>query len=187
MYKPVEKGKKDYIKKNRIFSLIRTLIMFSLAACVYFIAYHMLGTNKNLFTVMAVLMILPAAKSAVNSVMFFKARVTDEDLYGRVEAERGEIPVLYDLIFTTYEKTYQSDALLYSHGSIILCINADDKKSAAFEDYLRSVIGSDKKYTVKAFNDRQAFLDRISQMKEHFTGADKDTEVLFEKIKAVVL
>ncbi|MCR4740802.1 MAG: hypothetical protein K5886_11165 [Lachnospiraceae bacterium] len=181
----VKKGCRDYIRKNRIFTLVRTLIMFTASIGIYFIAKNILGTNKNLFTVMAVLLILPAAKSAVNCIMFYKADSVKEDFYREVEGIRGDIPVLYDLIFTTYEKTFQADALLYSNNCVILYSGRGKKQKPGFEDYLKSVLSAD--LTIILYSDRQAFFDRIAQMKIRHDTSDKRHETLFEKIRAIVL
>ena len=57
-----KKGEKGYIAWQRRFNILLTAAMYLLAVGIYLLGYLTMHTNKNLWTVIAVLSILPASK-----------------------------------------------------------------------------------------------------------------------------
>ena len=69
-----KKGTYGYIGKQRRWEIIKTLLMFGISIALYTAGYIATKSNKNLLTLVAVLGCLPASKSAVNMIMFLKAK-----------------------------------------------------------------------------------------------------------------
>ena len=63
------KGTKGYIRKQLIFEIIKTFIMFAMAFGIFLIGYLTLGTKRSLWSVFAVLALLPASKSLVGVII----------------------------------------------------------------------------------------------------------------------
>ena len=64
------KGTIGYIKKQLVFEIIKTLVLFAMALGLFFIGYFTLHTKKSLWSVLAVLALLPACRSLVTVIMF---------------------------------------------------------------------------------------------------------------------
>ncbi|MCR5109214.1 MAG: hypothetical protein K6B28_13755 [Lachnospiraceae bacterium] len=181
------KGEKGYIAKNRKRSVIRTLIMFALAVGIYLLGLLTMGTNKNVWTIIAVLSMLPASKSAVNMIMFLRVKKPQEELYRETEEAAGELYVLYDLVFTTYERTYQSDAMVLAAGNMICYSSGMDADKGKFEEYLNGAICKGRGYSVKVYTDKDEFLKRIASMREHFSKELREPEEIVKAIRSIVL
>lgn len=67
------KGSFGYIVAKRRSTLIRTLLYFGISVALFAAGYITTGQKENLLTVVAVLGCLPASKSLVNTIMFFRA------------------------------------------------------------------------------------------------------------------
>ena len=79
------KGQYGYIKKQRNRVIIWTVILFVIAFSLFIAGYVMTKTKKNLLTIVAVLGLLPASKSLVNAIMFWRAKGCSEAFYHKVK------------------------------------------------------------------------------------------------------
>ncbi len=192
----MNRGDKGYIRYQRKRTIIITVLMYALSIGIYFLGYFTLHTNKSLWTVIAVLSLLPASKSAVRMIMLFRAKPTDPSIYDEVEKRCPKLSLLYDLIFTTYEKTYVTQALAYGSGN--LCIlsqkpGKDEKKAAGeLETYIRSSLKEGQpSLTVKVYTDKEAFFKRISEvnaLKEASGDSEEEREpAFFDTLRALTL
>ena len=68
-----KKGNYQYLKKEPIRVGIITILLFLMAAGVWYIGYAMTKDIKNILTVVSMLGMLPACRSLVNMIMLFKA------------------------------------------------------------------------------------------------------------------
>ena len=72
--KRVKKGQAGYIKYRRLLHLFLAIVMFAMAAILYFAGIKATGDNKNLLTVAAILGCLPASQSLVTAILGFRAK-----------------------------------------------------------------------------------------------------------------
>ena len=71
--KKAVKGTYGYLKIKRNWVFIRTIVFFAISIAIFITGYVTTGSRKNLFTIVAVLGCLPACKSLVNLILFFRA------------------------------------------------------------------------------------------------------------------
>ncbi len=180
----MNKGDLGYIAYQRKKCIIVTLSMYAGALVIYFLGLFALNTNKNLFTVIAVLSILPASKSAVRMIMLLRAKPADSSFYEAVREASDGLYVLYDLIFTTSEKAYTVNALVYGGGCV--CLYSADREPQKLSDHIfKAISGDHQSVTVKTYSDKAAFLSRMRELKEHF-GGEGGGEFL-DSLKALAL
>ena len=99
------KGKKNYLDSQKKYEIIRTVIYFGISIALFAAGYITTG-DRNLLTIVAVLGCLPASKSLVGAIMYCKYKSLSADEAEKIEAYTRDLTCLYDLIFTTREKTY---------------------------------------------------------------------------------
>ncbi len=187
------KGEKGYISSQKKKNIILTILMYVMALGIYLLGYLSLHTSKSLWTVFAVLSILPASKNAVRMIMFLRIRNTDNELYTACDEKLSGFIQLYDMIFTTYEKTYVARVVVLVKGNLILLCD-DTKDLPKLKTYLEK-LAADKKeaLTVKIYTGRDLFFERCKELKEHFPteseGNDQvsDGSSFISTLKAVVL
>ena len=94
------KGTFGYIRASRTRALIRTAIVLAVCVGLFLFGRITTGTNRNIFSIIAAVLCLPVGLSAVNMIMFFRAKPCSETAYRAIEASRGGVTVLYDLTLT---------------------------------------------------------------------------------------
>ena len=112
----LERGAYGYLKQRKQKALYGTFLMVFLGIIIFVIG---LLLNKmeatNLFTVIAVCMVMPAAKYFVSYVVLFPYKPINEDVKERLDSyAQGEDTMLYDVVFTSSEKVMHLDCILGS-------------------------------------------------------------------------
>lgn len=176
--KKIVKGQYGYIRRKKITVTIRTLLMFALSLSLFGIGIWSTGKKENLLTVVAILGCLPACKSAVNMIMFLKGKGCSEQVKHTIEPYRRGLMELYDLIFTSYEKTYQvSHMVIAGH---IVCGYTEDAAcdTKACEKHVDALLkqGGCKGVTVKIFQDLENYCEGLTNLKKQCDLSGKETE-----------
>ncbi len=183
------KGTYGYIKKQRTFEIIKTIILYAMAFGIFFIGYITLGTKKSLWSVFAVLALLPACKSLVGVIMLARFSSLTKDVYDRYKNAAGKISSLYENILTTNEKTYYIPFICCGGGSLMLLAkgyNEDEKKLKAHMSDVLNTAGH--KATVKLFFDEEDMFVRLSEINDKYSADDGSVnDRILNTIKAVSL
>lgn len=185
------KGTFGYIYKQRNFEIIKTVILFAMAFGIFFIGLKTLGTKKSLWTVFAILAMLPACKALVGVIMFMRYKSLNKDKYNIYCNAAGNIQCLFENIITTSKKSYFLPVIAYEDGSLIGFIEAkkseDIKEVTEHLDMVMKNAGH-KGVVIKIFDKEEAFIARLCQMNEKLAGNKKKTgNAVFETLKAVSL
>lgn len=187
--KKKEKGSYGYIRRQQFLTIIRTVILFALSLGLYATGLITTGSNKNLLTVIAVLGLLPAAKSMVNMIMFLRFRSLDPASYAQYESALNGVAVLYENILTTKEQAYYLPVLACSNHTVCAyCPGSGELKE--LESHIRECVRTEGiDISVKIFANEQLFLDRLPGLSKMLSDAldQKDTDRIFAVIKAVSL
>jgi hypothetical protein len=132
------KGTNGYIRKRKMFQTILLLIIVAVSVGLFLCGYFATGTTKNLLTVIAVLGVLPGAKSVVNLVLFLPYQSLDAEAYGKLSEAAGDKGILYsDLVFTSPSHVMHLDAL-YASGTEVagLLLKPKEKAEKEIADYI---------------------------------------------------
>ena len=174
----IEKGSFKYINNKRIIEIIKTVFMFSCAIFLYLFGYITLKTNKNFFTVFAVLSVLPAAKSAVSMIMFLRFSSIDEEDYKKIKEASGNANTKYEYVFTTSERAFFVKAISILNNTII-CLYAPKKKdfSKELKEHIVTCLEREgyKSYSVKVYISTDDYIKRLTEMNEKLSGDETDS------------
>lgn len=166
--KRVKKGQYGYIKEEQRKTILRTIVFFLLSLAIYLTGYISTGTSKNLLTIVAVLGCLPASKSMVNMIMFLRVKECSETAHQTISQAAPACEGLYDMMFTTYEKTFQISHMV--NAGRVLCGYTQDNKcdAAKCEAHLSQMLkqNSNKDITVKIFHDLKKYCERLEQINQ---------------------
>lgn len=167
-----KKGQFKYLKKMPVIQGLVTLGMILLCAAVFSIGYFTANSAKNIMTIVAVLGMLPAAKSMVSMIMYMKAEKNScsESLYEKIIKVGGEnlnnLPCGYDLYMTAYDKTFPIAFCIAKKGCLVgitenkKCdINAAKKH---VEEYMAK--NGIKDINVKFFDQEDKFISRLEDL-----------------------
>lgn len=183
----VVKGQYGYIKNRQRTVTVRTILMFGLSLAVFGMGIWSTGDKKNLLTIVAVLGCLPASKSAVNMIMFLKAKGCSQKVKEQTETYSAGLTQLYDMVFTSYEKNYQvSHMVIKGH---VVCGYTEDGKCdvKACEKHLDMVLkqGGCKGATVKIYDRLEDYCSGLGNLQKQ--EAEQAPEEILINLLAVSL
>lgn len=181
MKNKVQKGQFGYLSYKKKLTTIVTIGMFAISIALYFAGYVTTKTNANLLTVVAILGCLPASKSAVSMIMFFKAKGCSMENKEIIEKVIGSLDGYYDLYFTGYSKNFPTDHLVVTKNSIIAY--SSDKKIAEkdFNEHMKDILNKEhiQDITVKLFTDRDKYVNRLKELNQ----SEADTSARNDMVK----
>jgi len=182
------KGTFGYIKKQLTFEIIKTVILYAMALGIFFIGYLTLHTKKSLWSIFAVLALLPACKALVGVIMLARFKSLKPEEYELLSGASGSLPVLYENILTTTDKTYYVPAVCYAAGTLTGYALYDTEGIRHIKEHLDDVMKKGgHNVTVKIFPDRDGYLERIEQLKGKYGDEAVRADSVFETLKAVSL
>ena len=191
------KGEWGYIRSQRIRVLIMTVILYICALGLYLIGYCTLHTRKSLWTIFAILSVLPPSKSLVNLIMFMRFKSLTAEIHDRIHSCAGQLAIIYELPFTTYEKTYFVDAIACAGNTAAGCyLGKPSGKKSHDQDlkdlciHLENVLKNDgyKDFTLKIFDNIDDFTDRLKEMDNKLsTKRSVNDEGMLNTFRAVSL
>lgn len=184
----VKKGTFGYINHYKKIQLINTLIWFGIAIAVFLFGYFMNDHSKqNIFSILAVLVILPAAKKLVGYIIFLPFHSVNSNAYEVIESKLLEGDHLYtDMVFTSPEKVMNLSYLIVTDYKIIGLTEYRKSDEGYIRDYLQKLIdGRSLHYKVIITKDYQSFLNELNTKKEN-TTENKDYDELHNIIMSIL-
>ena len=174
----VQKGKPGYIDAQKKKYLLWTILEFAFVIIIFTIGYFQTGSRMNLFTVVAVLACLPAAKMLVELITFFPYKTIGAEKAKEIEAKAEYLTTIYDLVVTSEKKAMQVDAIVISNNTIFGYTS--NKKTDADEvtKRLKELMDETKytKLTIKVLPDYVAFLSRVEGLNNIMAIEKMDTK-----------
>lgn len=165
--KKIQKGSYGYIDYKRRYEIIKTIIWFAIPLSLFAAGIITTSSRLNLLTVVAVLGMLPASKSAVIMIMYIKGHGITKEAYERYEPYCKSLKVSYDNIFTTYEKSYEIPSLVIRCGNVC---GISAKKYDTITDLEKHIETTLKQegYAVncKIFEKPEQYIDRLKSILE---------------------
>ena len=174
----VPKGAYGYLENRRKYTACRTVFFFLLCIGLYVIGIVRFGSNKNLFTIVAVLGCLPACKSTVNFIIFMRAKGCSGALHQKLSAYDEKLETFYDLYFTSYQKNYPISHMALKGG--MLCGITEDPSCSCreAEKHLEQMFVQEgiRNVTVNIFSQDDKYIDRLSRLTDMQADDHKDRE-----------
>ncbi len=164
----VPKGCYGFLNNRKIYTILRTVFFFAVSVSLYIAGIVKTGSNRNLLTIVAVLCCLPACKSAVNCILFLRARGCSEGLHQKLTVydDNAGLMTFYDLYFTSYQKNYPISHMALKGG--ILCGITENPACSCDEarKHLEQMLSQEgiKNVTVNIFSQESEYLDRLSRL-----------------------
>lgn len=190
------KGEWGYIDYQRKRVMLITLVLYVCAVGMYLLGYLTLHTNKSIWSVLAILAVLPASKSMVSLIMFLRFRSLEGDDYNMYRDACKDAPALYEAPFTTYEKTFFVDALMCRNNTVTVCYQGKPGKRGhendlkMLNDHLVNVLLNDgfRDCTVKIFDSKKGYCDRLIKINESMEVKDNNRDLaIINSLRSVVL
>lgn len=181
-----KKGDIAYLKQQKTWTTIRTIIYFAIVLAVFFAGFLTTKTRNNVMTVVAILGVLPASKSAVSMIMFLKAKQIKDEIYQQLKQFEAHAQMLYNMIISSESKTYQMDCIaIYDRSVFVLCTNPK-LDTTAFQKHLKNILANNGKgnVTIKVYDDVKTFTERLTSVQK--VEKDDLSDKFEAKIKEII-
>lgn len=155
-----EKGTYGYLNRQKKREVLKTTLFFGMSLAVFLTGYLTAGTKNNLLTIVAILGCLPACKSLVETIMYFKAQGCRKEAYEAISAHAGTRQVLYDLYLTSYDKNYQIESLSIRDKTICGYVSSEKCDIAGAQKHIGSILTQNgyKQFTIKLYTDLDKYI-----------------------------
>ncbi len=184
------KGTSDYLKTQKKYEVLRTILYFLISASLFIAGYLQTGERVNLLSVIAVLGCLPACKSLISAIMFCRYNSLDENTVKRIASAEKGLNGLYDMVFTSYKVNYQINHLVVCDNTICGYSNQKAFDETAFKEHLDGLLKLDghNHITMKVFTDLEKYLLRLEQLQTlHSENEGNGKEALIQTLISVSL
>ncbi|MCI2048465.1 MAG: hypothetical protein LKJ76_01955 [Lachnospiraceae bacterium] len=174
--KMLKKGQYGYISNRRVWKILLLVVLLAADLAMFETARAYFGTVKNLFSIFAVLICLPIAKSAVSMIMFLKARGCSEGAHEQIEKHIGELEGDYDLYMTSYTRDFQISHITAACHNVAAFSETDRGDGKAGEEHIRKMLEQNgmKGYEVKIFYNLHKYLERLDSLNQLSKAAGKE-------------
>ena len=158
----IQKGEPGYIKAQKMKFLVGTAAEFGIVIALVVLGYVQTGSRLNLFTVVAAVGCLPAAKMLVEYITVSPHKGIEPEKYMEIEEKAPLVMRIYDLLITSTEKAMPIDALVISGHVVCGYAGSPRTDEAAVAKHIKDVLKDNRydKMTVKIFHDYAMFLAR---------------------------
>ncbi|WP_167956301.1 hypothetical protein [Anaerosporobacter faecicola] len=176
----MDKGKHGYIPYKKKKQLCHTFILAAIAAAI-FIAGYLLNDNSrnNVFTILAVLMVLPGAKMLVGYIVVAPYHTMEEKRYADVcKATPEGVILVSDLVLTSPDKVMNLDCAAIDDRHVIALLGKEGQDTSYIQTYLsRTLKNQGYSCEVKVMTDFSKYIHRVKTLT---TNTAKEAEAMTE-------
>ena len=175
----LERGEYGYFKQRKQRALFGTILMVLIGVAIFIVG---LLLNKmeatNLFTVIAVCMVMPAAKYFVSYVVLFPYKPISEETKERLASyARENDAVLYDVVFTSSEKVMHLDCIYVTGHQIIGYTSRKKDNIAVIQEYFKKELKiRHLSYAVYLATEEKQIKDRMKLRSEETAEANAEVK-----------
>ena len=162
------KGRFGYFRYERMRRLLLTIITVLLPAAVFVAGIVVYGTEKNLLTVISLVLVIPFAMAFVSLVMVYTHSSISEEEYKEIEEHAGTLTMAYELYVTHETASTMVDAFAICGNTVVGLVTEKKGDPKFTADYIKKVLRSNGiGSNVALMTDRKHFLERLDSMNEH--------------------
>ena len=162
------KGQFGYFRYERMRRLLITIITVLFPAAVFVAGIIVYGTERNLLTVIALVLVIPFAMAFVSLVMVYTHSSISEKEYKEIEEHAGTLTMAYELYVTHETASTMVDAFAICGNTVVGLVTEKKGDPKFTADYIKKVLRSNGiGSNVALMTDRKHFLERLDSMNEH--------------------
>ena len=189
--KKIEKGKYGYIKDQKYRRTLKTICLFLIPIAIFLVGYVLNhGDRRNIYTIIAIVGVIPAAMAAVSMIMMYLRKPISESLYNEIKNSCGQATMLYELYLTTEKNSMFLDAvMLYGTSVVAYCdreipVDKINKMQAHIKNSMK-IEGIDASVKIFDLHGKKSFFERLASGKKA-TGRDYQIESRMKNVMLVL-
>lgn len=178
-----------YIDRQKVFQGVMLLLYIAIGIGIFLLGLFITGVRANVFTVLAILMVLPGAKRVIALVVMLPRKSVDRERYDKMTAALSpEGVLLTDYVFTSSDKIMHFDFVVVQ-GKNIMGIPGSARQDVKYmTQYLQKGVDETASgYRVRTFASDDEFFKFYEKMtsKSGERPEGQDAVVKYLKILAV--
>lgn len=174
----LKKGEFGYIDRQKRWRCLMILAILAIAVAIFIIGLLLNKMSRaNIFTVFAILCVLPWAKQVVGLIVLFPYHSVTRERYERVQGileEQGlsDVRLYTDLVITSPDKIMNLDFAVVGAGQVIALTGKEGQDIGYIREYLTKGVHHWGEFRVKVLDSEKLF---VRELKE-FEGRAADDE-----------
>lgn len=173
----VEKGKFGHLAYKKKLNLIIMIIAFAVVIAVFVGGWVVTKNRNNIATVVAIVLVLPAAKFAVAYFVLLPHKSAGKELADKVNSAAKGLGVCYDLIFSNSKSPIGTQAVVISDSAVVALTCEEKADTKLFETSLVKFMENDKLHvTVTLYKDEKIFLKRVANIAANFDDTKENAK-----------
>lgn len=173
----IQKGDYGYFKNRKKKALIGVVAMIVAGIAVFIIGLFLNKmSNRNIFTIIAVLFVLPGAKFLVRFIIMFPYHSVDKQLYERAKKYTdGKMQLYVDMLITSSERVMYLQFIAVGNKKVIALVGNEKQETAYITKYLNDGVKNwGEGYKVKVLENEKSFFKEINSIT--IQDVDKEEE-----------
>lgn len=114
---------KNYLKNKKIKFLKGTVIWFIIMITIFIVGYVLNGTRKNIFTVLAAILVLPVAQYATQLLTIWKFQDPEKEISELFESIQGNYNLFHSVLIPDKKEIINFDHIIVTGENIYCIIN----------------------------------------------------------------
>lgn len=163
------KGEYGYITKSKRIDIIKMLLYIVVAAAIFIGGLFLNKMSyRNIFTILAILFVLPWARVFVEFVVFFPYKTPNKEDYEKIkEITAAEARLLSDVVITSTERSMGIDFVVMGNGYVFGLTLNKKQNPEEIQKYLRDGVKNwSDSYQVKIHKNMKSFLQDVKNARE---------------------
>lgn len=176
----IERGGFGYIAARKKRALFGVLLLAVLGVGIFLLGLFLNKmSNRNIFTVLAVLFVLPGAKFLTRLIVLYPYQSVERKRYDKVKEKLVSGAILYtDLVITSPEKVMHLDFAVVGNGQVLALLGTGKQELSYVKKYLTEGVRNwGSGYTVKVTDSEKTFLADVAAMKEKEVDGEEEAKV----------
>ena len=165
----IERGNFGYIKRKKRRQILLTFLMIIIGFIMFVVGLFMNQFERsNLCTMLAILMVLPAAKFLVIFIVLFPYKSVSKERYDAIKSRLSDdIILMTDMVITSPDISMNMDFVIFTDNQVIGLLGKKKQDIKYIEKYLKDTLESNhlEGFTVKIFAEEKQFESNIPDRK----------------------
>ena len=165
MFRLPDKGTFAYFKNRKKVTGRLTVIGFLTVLVIFLTGVIIYHNNKSIFTVIAAVAVLPAAKMLVTYIITAGFESVSKEKYdeisGIVDSEEKGI-VLCDILLASKEKSMIAGMVVLCDGNILMYTDSKKANPQETENYVKEIMQNCNYTSIKQYTDFVPFKNRVA-------------------------
>ena len=174
--KKVKNGEFGYLAYKKSRNMIKTIIAFVVVLVIFIIGFIIWKSKNNYLTMLAVVLVLPAAKFAVSYFVLIPHKNCDLELKNEIEERKGELNSVYDLVVSNKQKPVGIMAAVISDNQILAYTSAPKADKNLFETSVKEFLKNEKlTCAVLLYKDKDTYLEKVKNAALNFDESKENS------------